>query len=125
MSHSYNTRSKKAVQVPLRSKPEWKPLTTLTIHCVHIPTRGTFTYTDNDLHHVKSTLHNILDLIEENGFQIDLVTEFFECVYRHPYVLSVYKGFGDIIRQKVAEFKVLAVNYTALHDALAQVESIL
>lgn len=121
MSHSYNTRSK---AVHGRSKPEWKPLTTLTIHCVHIPTRGTFTYTDNDLHHVKSTLHNILDLIEENGFQIDLVTEFFECVYRHPYVLSVYKGFGDIIRQKVAEFKVLAVNF-ALHDALAQVESIL
>ena len=60
----------------------------------------------------------------ENGFQIDLVTEFFECVYRHPYVLSVYKGFGDIIRQKVAEFKVLAANF-ALHDALAQVESIL
>lgn len=122
MSHSYNTRSKKVVHC--RSKPEWKPLTTLTVYCVHIPTRGTFTYTDNDLHHVKSTLHNIIDLIEENGFQIALVTEFFECVYRHPYVLSVYKGFGDIIRQKVAEFKVLAANF-ALHDALAQVESIL
>jgi len=120
MSHSYNTRSKK-------SKAEWKPLTALTFHCVHIPTRGTFTYTDNDLHHVKSNLHNMLDLIEESEFNVALITEFFEYVWRHPYVLSVYKGFGSVIKKKVTEFKRLIAlhDYQHLHDALVNVESIL
>jgi hypothetical protein len=69
----------------------------------------------------------MLDLIEESEFNIDLITEFFEYVWRHPYILSVYASFGTIVRQKVAEFKRLVAlhDYQKLHDALVNMESLL
>ena len=134
MLHTYSTRSntkKEEARALLRTNAKCKAPRQITFHCVHIPTRGTFTYTDNDIHHVKSNLHNILDLIEESDFNIHLLIEFFEYVWSHPYIISLYKSFSTIIQQKAAELKHVVAShandedYQKLHDILSKVETIL
>ena len=62
-----------------------------------LPT-GIHYYTDKDLKKAKKDLHRILDKMEASDV---LITELFEYIWDHPYILVAFKSFKDVLVKKV------------------------
>ena len=135
--HQYNTRFQKARSNPSKelSSPS-KELSNpsgstahIPIHRAVIPT-GIYYYTDKDLKKAKKELHRILNEIEASAAPTLFVTEFFEYVWDHPYILDVYKNFKDVVAKKVDAIIPIvrehpAEKFQSLYRVLQKMKSIL
>lgn len=124
--HPYNTRFQKARSE--LSNPSGSTAH-IPIHRAVLPT-GIYYYTDKDLKKAKKEMHRILDEIEASAAPSLLVTEFFEYVWDHPYILDAYKNFKDVVEKKVdAIISIVrehpAEKFQSLHRVLQKVKSIL
>lgn len=121
--HPYNTRFQKARSNLSGSTAH------IPIHCAVLPT-GIYYYTDKDLKKAKKEMHRILNEIEASAAPSLLVTEFFEYVWDHPYILDAYKNFKSVVANKVdAMIPIVrehpAEKFQSLHRVLQKVKSIL
>jgi len=133
--HQYNTRFQKAHSKELSSpsKESSKELSNSTAHIpiyrAVLPT-GIYYYTDKDLKKAKKEMHRILNEIEASAAPSLLVTEFFEYVWDHPYILDAYKSFKSVVEKKVDAIIPIvrehpAEKFQSLHRVLQKVKSIL
>ena len=98
-SSKENSKSSKRSRRSRRSKRSNLSGSTahIPIHCAVLPT-GIHYYTDKDLKKAKKDMHHILDKMEASDAPI---TEFFEYIWDHPYILVAFKRFKDVLVKKV------------------------
>ena len=77
-------------------------------HAIHVPTRGVYMVTDEELHRDRSVIQYYLSQYDDNASAIQrvrMITPFFEYLAERPYFLLVNLGMKWTILRKCQEFK--------------------
>jgi hypothetical protein len=79
-------------------------------HAIHVPTRGVYMVTDEELHRDRSVIQYYLSQYDDDASAIQrvrMITPFFEYLAERPYFLLVNLGMKWTILRKCQEFKPL------------------